>query len=511
MVWSNLLSGLSQAIVAVLLLSHHASIPALAVFAAVNGASSAFFFPASYGIVPQTVPPPLLQQANAMLRLGQTATSTRGAAIGGHRRRGARAPGWAIAADAIKLRPRRSGARGDARPRRRARARRRRCSTICASAGTTSGADGGCGRSSSSSGSSTRSTQGRCSCSGPRWRSGISAARPPGPAVLVAIEAGVIASGIVLLRWKPRRILRTATFGAFGLALPLVALARPAPLVLVIAAAFASGYMTEIFGVLWDTTTSRRSRTTSSRGSRPTTRSARGPLMPLGFAVAGPVGAAVGTRATFIGAAVIVVVATALVFLCRDVRTLERRREPLKTRAGCCRPTSGRVRSTTISSMFTFAGRVSANMIESATSSGLQRPAHRDVRVDRARLVLVAAEAHAREVGLDEPRGDVRDPHRLPLKVVPQRARVPVHRELRRDVRRPVRIRPDPATEPRLTMWPAPESTRCCTHSRGDPHQPEDVGDDHFALVLVLRLPHGVAAASKARVVDQDVEAAQLV
>ena len=41
----------------------------------------------------------------------------------------------------------------------------------------------------------------------------------------------MIASGIVLLRWKPRRILRTATFGAFGLALPFIALARPEPLV----------------------------------------------------------------------------------------------------------------------------------------------------------------------------------------------------------------------------------------------------------------------------------------
>ena len=42
----------------------------LAAFAAVNGASSAFFFPASYGIIPQTVPARLLQQANAMLGSG---------------------------------------------------------------------------------------------------------------------------------------------------------------------------------------------------------------------------------------------------------------------------------------------------------------------------------------------------------------------------------------------------------------------------------------------------------
>jgi hypothetical protein len=48
-------------------------------------------------------------------------------------------------------------------------------------------------------------------------------------------------------------------------------------------------------------------------------------LMPLGYIAAGPVGAAVGPRATFIGAAVLTVVATGLVLLSRDVRTLERR------------------------------------------------------------------------------------------------------------------------------------------------------------------------------------------
>jgi MFS family permease len=60
--------------------------------------------------------------------------------------------------------------------------------------------------------------------------------------------------------------------------------------------------------------------------------------MPVGYAIAGPVGDAVGTRATFIGAAAFVVVATSLVFLSRDVRTLERRElrpasEPTPTHA----------------------------------------------------------------------------------------------------------------------------------------------------------------------------------
>ncbi len=47
-------------------------------------------------------------------------------------------------------------------------------------------------------------------------------------------------------------------------------------------------------------------------------------LMPLGVAVAGPVSAIAGDRATLIGCALLIVAATAPVLLSRDVRTLER-------------------------------------------------------------------------------------------------------------------------------------------------------------------------------------------
>jgi MFS family permease len=334
MVGSNLLSGLSQATVAALLLSHHASITALAVFAAINGASSAFFFPASYGIIPQTVPQPLLQQANAMLRLGQTATSTAGAALGGIVV-AASNPGWAIAADAISY-----GLAATAlaamrvRPLERAEATtvfhdlrvgwhdfwsRRWLWAIVIQFGIVNAV-----------------YTGTLFVLGPAVAKRHLGGPAAWAAVLVAIEAGVITSGIVLLRWKPRRLLRTATFGAFGLALPLIALARPEALVLVIVAGFASGYMTEIFGVLWDTTYQQE--IPHDKLSRLSAYDAIGSwaLMPLGFAAAGPLGAAVGTRASFIGAAAIVVVATALVLLSRDVRVLERRErasEPAPTRA----------------------------------------------------------------------------------------------------------------------------------------------------------------------------------
>ena len=57
MVASSIVNGSVQAVTAALLLSGRAEIWQLVVLSALGGASFAFFFPASTGIVPQTVPP----------------------------------------------------------------------------------------------------------------------------------------------------------------------------------------------------------------------------------------------------------------------------------------------------------------------------------------------------------------------------------------------------------------------------------------------------------------------
>jgi hypothetical protein len=93
----------------------------------------------------------------------------------------------------------------------------------------------------------------------------------------------------------------------------------------VLVGAFASGVCSEIFGVLWDTTYQQE--IPRNMLSRLTAYDALGSwvLMPVGYAVAGPVSEAIGDRASFLGAAALIVVVTALTFLSRDVRTLERR------------------------------------------------------------------------------------------------------------------------------------------------------------------------------------------
>ncbi|MGH3002938.1 MAG: MFS transporter, partial [Gaiellaceae bacterium] len=99
----------------------------------------------------------------------------------------------------------------------------------------------------------------------------------------------------------------------------------PAPLAVVVVSGFLAGVGVEVFGVLWDT--AMQQEIPGEKLSRLSSYDALGSfvLMPVGLAVAGPLASAIGLRTTFLGSAVLVVVATALVLLSRDVRTLERR------------------------------------------------------------------------------------------------------------------------------------------------------------------------------------------
>ena len=143
--------------------------------------------------------------------------------------------------------------------------------------------------------------------------------------ILTAQSLGLFAGGLILLRLRPRRLLLTATLG-FLLTIPfLLALAGPLPLPAVIGLAAMAGLGIEIFGIMWDTTMQQE--IPQEKLSRVYSYDALGSfvLIPLGYAVAGPVSEAIGTRATILGAAAISLTATLLVLLVRDVRTIERR------------------------------------------------------------------------------------------------------------------------------------------------------------------------------------------
>jgi MFS family permease len=323
MVGSNLVAGASQSAVAALLLSGHARIWELVLLAGVSGTSTAFFFPASTGIVPQTVTQALLQQANALLRLGLNASWIGGAALGGVVV-AATSPGTGIAVDAASfflaalflgamrlpasLRIEAPNFVAELAEGWREFVSRPWLWAIVVQFGFVNAVE-----------------QGSENVIGPA----VAKAHLHGAAgwgfVLTAQALGLIAGGLLLLRLRPHRILLVATLG-FLLTVPFpFGLAVPLPLAGVVAFAVVAGIGSEIFGVLWDT--AMQQEIPQDRLSRVSSYDALGSyvLIPAGLAAAGPIAQAVGTRTTLVGAALVSLVATLAVLLVRDVRTLPRR------------------------------------------------------------------------------------------------------------------------------------------------------------------------------------------
>ena len=83
LVAANALQALAQAASAVLVLTGHAQVWELALLAAARGIGQGFYFPASEGLLPQTVHADKRAQANAMDRVGRNSGQIGGAALGG--------------------------------------------------------------------------------------------------------------------------------------------------------------------------------------------------------------------------------------------------------------------------------------------------------------------------------------------------------------------------------------------------------------------------------------------
>jgi MFS family permease len=143
--------------------------------------------------------------------------------------------------------------------------------------------------------------------------------------ILAALSAGLIAGGLVALRLRPRRALLV---GCLSVALqipPLVLLAIRAPTAALAAVAFLEGVGVELFGIYWDT--SLQQHVPGEALSRVSSYDALGSwvLMPIGFAVVGPIASAVGARETLLGAAALVGLAVLAMGATADIRRLEAR------------------------------------------------------------------------------------------------------------------------------------------------------------------------------------------
>src|SRR3954463_8983749 len=83
MIASDVLRAICQAVVAALLLTGRAEVWMLVVLSAVYGACAAIFMPALMGLIPQTVPPDRLQEANALLGFTRSLANVAGPAVAG--------------------------------------------------------------------------------------------------------------------------------------------------------------------------------------------------------------------------------------------------------------------------------------------------------------------------------------------------------------------------------------------------------------------------------------------
>jgi MFS family permease len=325
MVGSNVVSGLSQGAAAALLLSGHARVWHLAVLAALNGTGSAFFFPASVGVIPQTVPRSMLQSANAVLGLGLNSSYMGGAALGGLVV-AATSPGVGIACDAASfllaalfigamrlpptLRIEGSTFVGELHEGWREFSSRTWLWAIVAQFSLVNAVE-----------------QGATSVLGPAIAKAHFGGAAAWGLILTTEALGLLVGGLIVLRLRPDRLLLTATLG-FLLTIPfLLALAVPSALAVVIAGAALAGIGSEVFLVLWNTTLQQE--IAQERLSRVSAYDGLGSvaMIPLGLAVAGPVAQVVGTRETILGAAALALGATLAVLLSRDVRTIRRREE----------------------------------------------------------------------------------------------------------------------------------------------------------------------------------------
>lgn len=322
LVGSSTAAMVSQAVVATLVLTGTANLGLLMALSAVNGATSAFAFPASAALVPQTVPAHLLQTANAVNRLGVNLALIGGAVAGGLVV-AAVGPGWGIAIDAaafgvaaalyasIKLPAVRQGepARNPIRD------LREGWSEFIARSWVPTVVIGFCLFNAAE----------------------VAALTVLGPVIadetigrqmwgffLACETAGMVAGVLVAMRLRTRRLLLTGVVCTAGGAIWLFALALlPLPVVL-LPAAFVTGVAMEQFAVAWDVAL--QENIPADKLARVYSYDAVGSFLviPVGQVVAGPIATLVGPRAAILGAGVIILLAVAGMLANPRVRTLRR-------------------------------------------------------------------------------------------------------------------------------------------------------------------------------------------
>ncbi|WP_033327377.1 MFS transporter [Streptomyces yerevanensis] len=324
MVAANTLNCLSQAAFAVLVLAGEPQLWQMMLLTALGGTGQAFFGPAAEGMLMSSVSGEQVGRAFALFRLATQGSGLGGAAVGGAMV-AAIGPGWVLAVDAVAfavagslrafldvshIPPREpgEGLLADLRDGWREVVGRPWLWSIVAQFSVVVAVV-----------AAAESVYGPLVA-----RDSLGGAAPWGLA-LGAFGAGNVGGAILMMRWKPRRMLLAGTLCVFPLAMPSAALAVPLSVAGLCAVMFVSGVALEVFGVSW--MTALHQEIPEDRLSRVSAYDWFGSvsMVPLATALAGPAEEAFGRTAALWGCTVLVVVVTAGVLCVSDVRNMTRR------------------------------------------------------------------------------------------------------------------------------------------------------------------------------------------
>jgi MFS family permease len=298
------------------------------------GSAEAFFRPAADGLLPQTVPEQDIQQARAITAMSNNLAEFAGPALATALVLGAGA-GWAFALDAAtflasaaflsRVRPRRRGA----------------ASPIEAGDAPAAAAAGGMW---SEIRAGSREVRSRpwvwatllsfCAALffalAPWFVLGPIIARGQYGHVSIygVLEAtvglGTILGALAGVGWRPRFPMRTAMLAIMAWPVAAILYASGTTLFIVLPVTLLAGSGIAVFDILW--TTALAERIPPGRLSRVSSFDwmISGALLPLGYAIAGPLGSALGVVPVMVGGSALALVAFVLGLLPRDTRMLER-------------------------------------------------------------------------------------------------------------------------------------------------------------------------------------------
>jgi predicted MFS family arabinose efflux permease len=328
---ANLLMALGEGTFGVLVLTGRPPLWAMIGLETLTGTGLAIFYPASQALLPRIVPRGMLQEASAISRLAMNTGQMSGAAAAGLLVAAA-GPGWALTlcglgmVATVPLLLSIRGARDDRRP----------AMSKGEAAPTTA------------PGLLTELREGWSEFRSHRWLWVIVAqfcvvmmawygafsvlgpivAREHlgGPAAWGAITAadslGLIAGGLVSLRFTPRRPMLFVVLTGAAVAISPLSLAMVLPLPAVCLASFSLGVFIEMMMVQWTVALARN--IPQNKLARVSSYDILGTVMamPVGALIAGPLGTAIGISSAQYAAAVAIVVASALALIPRDIRTM---------------------------------------------------------------------------------------------------------------------------------------------------------------------------------------------